>query len=122
MERPDFSSPFMHLDNIGLLGSKNTVRLSPVYDPAPMRAWPRHTLRMAIGIAFEPGTSVYAQIAQTATSFGLSVHQGRDILHEAASATEDYCERVMALENVPPDRREILVGVVRKEREMLAAA
>jgi len=112
----------MHLDNIGLLGSKNTVRLSPVYDPAPMRAWPRHNLRMAIGIAFEPGTSIYAQIAQTATSFGLSADQGRDILHAAASATEDFCERVMALENVPPDRREILVGVVRKEREMLAAA
>jgi serine/threonine-protein kinase HipA len=34
----------LHLDNIALLGGLDDCRLSPVYDPSPMRAWPRHGL------------------------------------------------------------------------------
>ena len=111
----------MHLDNIALLGDRNTVRLAPVYDPAPMRAWPRHNMRMAIPIEFELGASIYAQIAETATSFGLSVDQGLDILRDAANATSGFCDRVTALENVPAERRASLVSIIRKEREMLEA-
>jgi serine/threonine-protein kinase HipA len=42
----------LHLDNISLLGGLSDCRLAPVYDPAPMRAWPRHNLVSAI--PFDP--------------------------------------------------------------------
>ena len=42
----------LHLDNISLLGGLPDCRLAPVYDPAPMRAWPRHNLISAI--PFDP--------------------------------------------------------------------
>lgn len=66
------------------------------------------------------GQSIYAQIAETATSFGLSIDQRLDILRDAANATSGFCDRVTVLENVPKERRESLVSIVRKEREMLA--
>jgi len=112
----------MHLDNIGLLGGKRDLALSPVYDPAPMRAWSRHNMRMSIPIEFDHETSVYAQIAATATAFGMTEKQGREFLLDAAEKTKDYCERVMALKNVPEERRLSLVGQVQREREELENA
>jgi len=109
----------MHLDNIGLLGGKHAVRLAPVYDPAPMRAWPRHNMRMAIPMDFTSGTPVYTKIAESAPSFGLSVAHGRDILNDAAEATRDFCERVMGLENVPEVRRANLAAIIKQERKWL---
>ncbi len=38
----------LHLENIALLGGLDDCRLTPIYDPAPMRAWPRHNLISAI--------------------------------------------------------------------------
>ena len=37
----------MHLENVSLLGGSRNVRLAPVYEPAPMRAWPQHDTRSA---------------------------------------------------------------------------
>lgn len=112
----------MHLDNIGLLGDNRLAKLSPVYDPAPMRAWSRHNMRMAIPMDFDQETPIYVQIAETAPSFGLSVGMGWDILMEAAETTKDYCDRVMALNEVPEIRRKFLVDVVKKERGLLYEA
>lgn len=112
----------MHLDNLAFLGGKQTVQLSPVYDPAPMRAWIRHNMRMAIPMDFDHETPIYRQIAKSATAFGVSATQGKEILLDAAEATKDYCERVMDLENVPEARRQALVDVVKQERSLLNQA
>lgn len=112
----------MHLDNVAFLGGKQTVQLSPVYDPAPMRAWPRHNMRMAVPMDFDHGEPIYRQIAQSATAFGLSAAQGKAILLDAAESTKDFCDRVMALEQVPEARRQALVAVVTEERRLLREA
>jgi hypothetical protein len=49
----------------------------------------------------------------------LSAPHGRDILKTAFDATSDFCERVMALEDVPEARRGNLVSIVRQERLLL---
>lgn len=112
----------MHLDNVGFLGGKQDTRLAPVYDPAPMRAWPRHNMRMAIPMDFEHGKPIYEQIAETAPAFGLSAAQGKAILIEAAEATRGFTERVMALVDVPLSRRKSLVSVIEQERMLLQTA
>lgn len=112
----------MHLDNLGIIGGPEDATLAPVYDPAPMRAWKIHDLRMAIPIDFEHGRSIYEQIASTARAFGFSENRGKDLLVWAYEATQDYPERVMALDDVPQERRERLVAVVQEERRLLAEA
>jgi serine/threonine-protein kinase HipA len=107
----------LHLENLSLLGPTGDLRLSPVYDPAPMRAWARHDLRFAIPIDFDNKLGGVAEnLIALAPAFGMSESRARDTLHELRDKTRDYPERVMALEHVPVERRLRLRDLVVAER------
>lgn len=105
----------MHLDNLSFLGGPDKVRLSPVYDPAPMRAWPQHNIRSAIPIDFD-GPDLAANFIRIGTAFGMSSKGAAQVLHEILDATANYTGRVMELENVPRARKQLLVDILSKER------
>jgi len=109
----------LHLDNLALLGGIQDCRLAPVYDPSPMRAWPRHNLVSAI--PFEP--TAYpdhgACFVALGKHFGLSPKLTRQCIEDALVATASYPEQVMALDRVPIKQRQQLVGIVNKERILL---
>jgi len=109
----------LHLDNISLLGGLSGCRLTPVYDPAPMRAWPRHNLVSAI--PFDP--SVYPDhgvfFVALGKSFGLAASKVDQCIDAALEATVSYSERVMDLDRVPVQQRNQLVEIARKERLLL---
>jgi len=111
----------LHLDNIALLGGLADCRLSPVYDPAPMRAWPRHNLVSAI--PFDPAgyADHGAFFVALGDSFGLSTEQTRQCIRDALAATASYAGCVMDLERVPLRQRNQLVEIVQQERELLGA-
>jgi len=110
----------LHLDNIALLGGVSGCRLTPVYDPAPMRTWPRHNLVSAI--PFDPGNydDHGAFFVELGKSFALSPDDIQQCVHDTFSATSSYIERVMVLDQVPLKRRHQLVEIVKKERLLLA--
>jgi len=109
----------LHLDNLAILGGLSDCRLAPVYDPAPMRAWPRHNLVSAI--PFDP--SGYADhgtfFVALGHSFGLSGDQVKKSIDDALDATSDYPERVMDLPRVPVQQRSQLAEIARQERRLL---
>lgn len=109
----------LHLENIALLGGLTDCRLAPVYDPAPMRAWPRHNLISAI--PFEP--SEYedhgAFFVDLGRSYGLSAGKVQQCIHAALDATSSYAERVMEIDRVSLQQRNQLVDIVQKERLLL---
>jgi serine/threonine-protein kinase HipA len=109
----------LHLDNLALLGGLSGCRLAPVYDPAPMRAWPRHNLVSAI--PFDPYGYVDhgAFYVELGKSFGLSADRVRQCIHDAIDATANYAERVMELERVPLQQRSQLVEIAQQERRLL---
>ncbi|MDP2832056.1 MAG: HipA domain-containing protein [Pseudomonadota bacterium] len=110
----------LHLENLSLLGGAREARLAPVYDPAPMRAWARHDLRFAIPIDFDNAHGgVAGNLIAWAPAFGMKPARAREIIATLLEQTRDYPERVMALEKVPPERRQRLVAVVRRERQGL---
>jgi serine/threonine-protein kinase HipA len=107
----------LHLENLSLLGGAREARLAPVYDPAPMRAWARHDLRFAIPIDFDPDHGgVAGNLIALAPDFGMKPAKAREIIATLLEQTRDYPERLMALEKVPLDRRQRLLGVVTRER------
>jgi len=110
----------LHLDNIALLGGVSDCRLTPVYDPAPMRAWPRHNLLSAI--PFDP--SGYADhsefFVELGQSFNLSKQRVRRCIDRAMQATRDYSARLMALQRVPEQQRQQLHAIVTAERTLLS--
>ncbi len=109
----------LHLDNISLLGGLSDCRLTPVYDPAPMRAWPRHNLVSAI--PFDPAgyTDHGAYYVDLGRSFGLAADRVNQCINAALEATASCSERVMGLDRVPVQQRKQLAEIVQKERLLL---
>lgn len=112
----------MHLENLAFLGGPGAVRVAPVYDPAPMRAWPRHNLRSAIPIAFDDTLSVRDNLLELGTVFGLRRIEVESLFEEFLQGTQTYAARVLALAAVPELRRRQLADIVARERRMLQAS
>ncbi len=109
----------LHLDNIALLGGLSDCGLTPIFDPAPMRAWPRHNLVSAIPYdpaGYEDHGAFFVELGKR---FGLAPKQVQLCIDDALDATSSYAESVMALGRVPLRQREQLVGIVEKERLLL---
>jgi serine/threonine-protein kinase HipA len=110
----------LHLQNLSLLGGPDKAELAPVYDPAPMRAWPRHDVRFAVPLVFDDALGGFGEnLLALGRSYGLTDSQAGEILAKALAATADYLERVAALEEVPAERRQRLIETVGRERERL---
>lgn len=106
----------LHLDNISILGGLSDCRLTPIYDPAPMRAWPRHNLVSAIPFdasEYDDHGALYVDLGR---SFGLSKEKAHQCIHDALDATSSYTDRLMELDRVPSQRRSQLVEIVQEER------
>lgn len=112
----------LHLQNVAFLGGPGRVTLAPVFDPAPMRAWPRHDVRFAVPVDFDDAVGGFREnLIELGIAYGLTRAQAQDTLHQALDATADYVERVEALESVPSERRARLAATVRRERAALQA-
>lgn len=109
----------LHLDNLALLGGIDDCRLAPVYDPSPMRAWPRHNLVSAI--PFDPAdfSDHGAFFVALGKRYGLSSRLTRQCVEDALEATDGYAAQVMALERVPLQQRQQLASIVEKERKLV---
>lgn len=113
----------LHLQNVAFLGGPANTTIAPVYDPAPMRAWPRHDVRFAVPLDFDDAIGGFGEnLIALGTSYGFTPSQARATLKYALDATRDYAERVEALTSVPAERRERLVGIVERERRVLMGA
>lgn len=111
----------MHLDNIALIGGLSDCRLSSVYDPAPMRAWPRHNLVSAI--PFDPAgyANHGAFFVALGRAFRLPRHAVRRCIEETLDATASYPQQLLSLSSVPWPQREGLSRIAARERKILAA-
>ncbi len=109
----------LHLDNISLLGGLSNCRLAPIYDPAPMRAWPRHNLISAI--PFDPAaySDHGAFFVDLGRSFGLTADRASQCIDAALDVTASYSERVMDLDRVPILQRNQLTVIAQQERLLL---
>lgn len=109
----------LHLDNLGFLGGSRDVVLAPVFDPAPMRAWPRHNMRLATPIDFVHDEPMYRQIAKAGTAFGFTLSEALDVLYRVGDATQDYRKLVTASKGVPSAQKKQLRDIVAAERRLL---
>lgn len=109
----------LHLDNIALLGGLSDCRLAPVYDPAPMRAWPRHNLISSIPYDASEYDDQGAFFVDLGNSFDLPADKVHQCIHDALDATSSYIERVMELDRVPLHQRNQLKEIAQEERLLL---
>lgn len=110
----------LHLENLAFLGGPQKIRVAPVFDPAPMRAWDRHDLVSALPFYIDARQGLGDNVARVGESFGLSRALAADMLHELMDATRNYPERVLALKDVPELNRKNLADRVKALRQRLA--
>nr|VFJ59372.1 MAG: serine/threonine-protein kinase HipA [Candidatus Kentron sp. DK] len=112
----------LHLDNLSIMGELSQCRLAPIYDPSPMRAWPRHNLVSAIPFDAPEYSDHGALFIHLGATFGLSPAQIRRCIEESLAVTADFPEQVLALGRVPEHQRTQLVDIARQERGALIRA
>lgn len=111
----------LHLENLAFLGGPQNVRLAPVFDPAPMRAWDRHDLLSALPFYIDEKRGLAHSLARVGESFGLTSHGAMEILQNLMKMTKAYPERVLALKDVPEETKKKLAARVKTLRAKLNA-
>ena len=111
----------LHLENLAFLGGPKNVRLAPVFDPAPMRAWDRHDLLSALPFYIDAKRSLAYSVARVGEAYGLTTDAAMDILQSFMKITKSYPEQVLALKDVPPETKKKLAARVKQLRAKLAA-
>ena len=110
----------LHLENLSFLGGAENVKLSPVYDPAPMRAWSRHNTRFAIPLIFDDEVGgLRENIIKLGEAYQYTKKQAEALLEEVADKTKDYLQRVEELVDVPQQNKTLLIETINKERDIL---
>ena len=106
----------LHLENLSLLGGIGQARFSPVYDPAPMRAYSMHDMLCAVpfgGYGEQPGDG--DPLVRACLNFARKLSLNKtDILEnvsELLALTSDYPDRVDAVETLPADNKARLIDI-----------
>ncbi|MCK5386472.1 MAG: HipA domain-containing protein, partial [Gammaproteobacteria bacterium] len=110
----------LHLENLSFLGGAENVKLAPVYDPAPMRAWSRHNTRFAIPLVFDDDLGgLRENVIKLGEAYQFTKKQAESLIDEVAEKTRNYISRVEELNGVPEQNKKLLIEIVKKEREIL---
>ena len=117
----------LHLENLSIMQLDDVRRFTPVYDPAPMRAYSQHDMLSVMPFGdygeMPEGTSEPVSFGDAVTRFaracGLNKALQQDEVNSLMSATESFESRVAALETVPDENKERLINRVRDVREKL---
>jgi len=100
----------LHLENLAFLGGNTETRISPVYDPSPMRAWPRHNLLSAIPFVIED--NLHSSLIKLGESFALSNHDASDIIQLIRQQTADFTAGIAELNDIPAATCNHLIKVI----------
>ncbi len=105
-----------------------TRSFTPVYDPAPMRAYSQHDMLSVMPFGnygdipegYDTPVSLHEAITRFAKTCGLSKTQCDETVHSLLTVTQSYTTRVERLLTVPAPNKERLIGRVEEIRKQLA--
>src|SRR6185437_3810661 len=90
----------LHLENFAFLGARSAARLSPVFDPAPMRAYRLHSMVSSLafgGLLFGEGAvpvELGPKVIELGARFGLQKRHALAMVGTALEVTRDFPDLV----------------------------
>lgn len=111
----------LHLENLSFVGGEGATRLAPVYDPAPMRAWPQHDTRSAIPIDFGTGETWPQALRRLGLAYGYTPADWRDTVETALADTAAYLDGLARLDIDAARRNRLASRVPEMRRDVQAA-
>jgi len=116
----------LHMENLSIVELQGERTFSPVYDPTPMRAYSRHDMiaPMPFGQYGDFATNdelvdFSNALLRLLKKYGISKQRGRLLTEKLLAVTENYLERVNALETVTDNSKEVLSISVNKVRKLV---
>lgn len=110
----------LHLENMAFLGGPHNIRIAPVFDPAPMRAWDRHDLLSALPFYIDDKQGLKLSLIKLGEAFGVNNKMATELLNSFIDSTKNYSERVLTLSEVPEETKKKLAARVKALRTRLA--
>ncbi|MGB5275849.1 MAG: HipA domain-containing protein [Gammaproteobacteria bacterium] len=121
----------LHLQNLGIIERDGKLAFSPVYDPAPMRAYQIHDMLTPPGMTFgdygdfpadltsETPVSLELAIARFAHLLGIRKADSVATIDRLVTLSADYPDRIEALTTLPTENKQQLTKVHRQIRSRL---
>ncbi len=117
----------MHMENLSIIRQGHELMFSPVYDPAPMRAYSIHNMLSVMTFGdygdWPDNKDSPVGLLEAVISFARQLNISKAIMHDsiehALRCTQDFGDRVMALELLPQNNKQQLISVVNVVRETL---
>jgi len=109
----------LHMENLTIVHRSGKLEFSPVYDPAPMRAYKRHDIKtpMPFGGYGDTTGSVGVALGNFGKTLGVAKKKIIEIVVQYLRVTENYSDRVNALKTLPGENRENLIRIHREMRQ-----
>jgi len=112
----------MHLENLSIIQKGDALAFSPVYDPAPMRAYSIHNLLTPMPFGgYGEGASLAEALVRFTRNLGFRKNYLLGLVEEVLAVTGDYADRVRALKGLPERNKENLVSIVESVKSELMA-
>ncbi|MCB1864085.1 MAG: HipA domain-containing protein [Chromatiales bacterium] len=110
----------LHLRNLSFqYDAQGALMLSPVYDPAPMRAWAQHDLLSAL--PFERASTLAEDLERLGTHYALPQGETAAMLATMHTRTDALTDRIANLgDRVPAPTRDRLIDTISSVRKQLA--
>ncbi len=117
----------LHMENLSVLLANNEAEFTPVYDPTPMRAYAIHNMISVMPFGdygqllneSDDPVNLQQAIRRLAKNLGLTPTQTEEIIYTSLQATEDFTDKVSALNTLPELNKNNLIKIVNKVRKKI---
>ncbi|HEY9051621.1 MAG TPA: HipA domain-containing protein [Gammaproteobacteria bacterium] len=117
----------MHMENLSIIRPRDELQFSPVYDPTPMRAYSIHNMLSAMTFGgygdWPDNRNNPVGLEEAVQAFARNLNISRTVMKHSMehvlSCTDNYPDKVMALETLPLKNKQQLVAVVSLVRDAL---
>ncbi|MBE9567633.1 MAG: HipA domain-containing protein [Proteobacteria bacterium] len=109
----------LHLENLSIIEQQGKLGFSPVYDPAPMRAYSIHNALFPTGMGFgDYGDEVNGESIGFKNAYkrfrknlGISKTTMQNSIEHLLTVTDDYAKRIDTLETLPAENKANLIKI-----------
>ncbi|MEN8264606.1 MAG: HipA domain-containing protein [Nitrospirota bacterium] len=109
----------LHLENLSIINIDNVLSFSPVYDPAPMRAYSIHNILTAMTFGQYGEVFLEEALLNFTKNLGFRKKELLDMIEFVLTVTNDYEERIQGLRSLPEENRKNLVSIVSSVKDKL---
>ena len=119
----------LHLENLSIIKTNDQLSFSPVYDPAPMRAYSRHNMLSVMPFGGygdyvgnnDTPTGLIDALNNFSINLKISKTDVKDIISQSLELTASYGDKINSLKTLPDVNKSNLNKIITDMRQSIAS-